>query len=127
MIFLDCPDLAQTVIVYCAAKGISGTFSGLQSLRIKETDRIVALQTELVKFGATLEEKPTGKWILVPCKKITQPLTFSTYDDHRMAMSLAPLATQQDLLIENPQVVEKSFPDFWEELNNAGMRTELKR
>ena len=124
--FLDCPDLAQTVIVCCAAKGIRGVFTGLHSLRIKETDRIGALQTELVKFGATLEEKQNGEWMLVPGKNISQPLTFSTYDDHRMAMSLAPLATQEDLFIENPQVVVKSFPDFWEELNKAGVRTKLR-
>jgi len=124
--FLDYPDLAQTVIVCCAAKGIRGVFTGLHSLRIKETDRIGALQTELVKFGATLEEKQNGEWMLVPGKNISQPLTFSTYDDHRMAMSLAPLATQEDLFIENPQVVVKSFPDFWEELNKAGVRTKLR-
>jgi len=124
--FLDCPDLAQTVIVCCAAKGIRGVFTGLHSLRIKETDRIGALQTELVKFGTTLEEKLNGEWMLVPGKNISQPLTFSTYDDHRMAMCLAPLATQEDLFIENPQVVVKSFPNFWEELNKAGVRTKLR-
>ena len=119
--FLDCPDLAQTVIVCCAAKGILGKFTGLQSLRIKETDRIGALQTELAKFGATLEEQQNGKWILVPGKNMTQPLTFSTYDDHRMAMSLAPLAALWEIEIENPEVVVKSFPGFWDEIGRAGI------
>jgi len=118
--FKDCPDLAQTVLPVCAAKGITGKFTGLESLRIKETDRIAALQNELAKIGATLTEPQPGQWILSPGKIPTAPITINTYHDHRMAMGLAPWATLTDLKIEDPSVVNKSYPGFWEDMKTVG-------
>ena len=118
--FKDCPDLAQTVLPVCAAKGIRGTFTGLESLRIKETDRIAALQTELGKIGATLTEVETGCWFLVPGKVSSNEIIINTYHDHRMAMGLAPLATLTNLKIESPDVVNKSYPGFWDDMQSVG-------
>ncbi len=118
--FKDCPDLAQTVIPVCAAKGITGEFTGLESLRIKETDRITALQNEIKKIGASLNEAPSGKWVLTPGKLPNHELTIETYHDHRMAMGFAPWATLCDLKIKNPDVVNKSYPGFWEDMRAAG-------
>lgn len=123
--FKDCPDLAQTVLPACAAKGISGEFTGLESLRIKETDRIAALQSELKKIGATLSEPSTGKWKLVPGKISNQTISISTYHDHRMAMGFAPWATLTNLTIQTPEVVNKSYPTFWDDLQSVGF--EIKR
>jgi 3-phosphoshikimate 1-carboxyvinyltransferase len=116
--FSNCPDLAQTVIPVCAAKGVRGKFTGMESLRIKETDRITALQQEISKLGAKLDEAK-GVWILAP-GRVAGPLTFDTYHDHRMAMGLAPLASLTDLRIEDPQVVNKSYPEFWVDLQEMG-------
>ncbi len=118
--FKDCPDLAQTVFPVCAAKGITGTFTGLESLRIKETDRIAALQNELGKIGATLTEPQTGTWKLTPGKVPNEEIFINTYHDHRMAMGLAPLATLTNLKIESPEVVNKSYPGFWEDMRTVG-------
>ncbi|MFN7494640.1 MAG: 3-phosphoshikimate 1-carboxyvinyltransferase [Cyclobacteriaceae bacterium] len=123
--FKDCPDLAQTVLPACAAKGITGEFTGLESLRIKETDRIAALQTELKKIGAELTEPTTGKWKLTPGKIPNQTISISTYHDHRMAMGFAPWAALTDLNIEAPEVVNKSYPTFWDDLKSVGF--EIKR
>lgn len=124
--FTDCPDLAQTVAVVCAAKGISGKFTGLESLRIKETDRIIALQTELGKIGASFMEKG-GQWILTPAsKEIPNGILFNTYLDHRMAMAFAPLSALADIIIEDPAVTRKSYPKFWEDVALVGVRTELQ-
>jgi 3-phosphoshikimate 1-carboxyvinyltransferase len=113
--FTHCPDLAQTVAVVCAAKGIRGNFTGLESLRIKETDRIAALQTELRKIGADLVEE-NNTWTLVPSRALPKKAAFKTYKDHRMAMAFAPLATLMDVEIENPEVVRKSYPKFWNDM-----------
>ncbi len=121
--FKDCPDLAQTVLPVCAAKGIPCDFTGLESLRIKETDRIAALQNELQKIGATLSEPSTGNWKLEPGRIPPQSITIQTYHDHRMAMGFAPLATIQDLKIESPEVVNKSYPGFWRDMNSVGFET----
>jgi 3-phosphoshikimate 1-carboxyvinyltransferase len=121
--FTDCPDLAQTVFPVCAAKGIDGLFTGLESLRIKETDRIAALQTELGKIGASLTEEKTGQWKLASQKQTPRnPITIQTYHDHRMAMGLAPLATLMDLTIEEPDVINKSYPGFWEDMRAVGFK-----
>ena len=118
--FSDCPDLAQTVAVVCAAQGIPATLTGLESLRIKETDRIAALQNELKKIGATLEENDNvGKIIPSPTNALPSAATFVTYEDHRMAMALAPLIMKMDVTIEDPEVVNKSYPRFWEDLAKA--------
>lgn len=118
--FKDCPDLAQTVLPVCAAKGITGTFTGLESLRIKETDRIAALQNELGKIGATLTEPQTGTWKLTPGQVPDEEIFINTYHDHRMAMGLAPLATLTNLKIESPEVVNKSYPGFWDDMRTVG-------
>ncbi len=121
--FTHCPDLAQTIAVVCAAKGIKGVFTGLESLRIKETDRIKALQQELEKLGATFIEE-NGKWILSPSKKRAfTTFSFNTYLDHRMAMAFAPLAVLADVTIEDPAVTRKSYPKFWEDVKMLGFST----
>lgn len=117
--FTHCPDLAQTVAVVCAAKGVEGNFMGLESLRIKETDRIAALQNELRKIGADLREEK-DHWKLIPSKKFPEKAFFNTYKDHRMAMAFAPLATIMDVEIENPSVVRKSYPRFWDDMRRLG-------
>lgn len=118
--FQHCPDLAQTICVVCAAKGISGVFTGMESLRIKETDRISALQTELSKIGARLWEDKDAQWRLTPAEALPAQADFSTYLDHRMAMSFAPLACMMDVSIDNPAVVKKSYPLFWDDVASAG-------
>ncbi|PGH38974.1 MAG: 3-phosphoshikimate 1-carboxyvinyltransferase [Candidatus Nephrothrix sp. EaCA] len=114
--FSDCPDLAQTVIPVCAAKGISAGLTGLESLRVKETDRIAALQNEIAKIGAKLSEEG-NRWTLTP-GKMKNGLRISTYSDHRMAMGFAPWAALADIIIEEPQVTEKSYPGFWEDVRS---------
>ena len=118
--FTHCPDLAQTVAVVCAAKNIKGYFIGLESLRIKETDRIQALQNELEKIGAGLIEQDSEHWTLVPTPSLPASASFLTYKDHRMAMAFAPLATLMDVEIERPEVVRKSYPNFWNDMKTLG-------
>jgi 3-phosphoshikimate 1-carboxyvinyltransferase len=122
--FTHCPDLAQTVAVICAAKGITGYFTGLESLRIKETDRIAALQHELRKIGADLREDDIAHWTLVPSANLPSAASFKTYKDHRMAMAFAPLATLMNVGIEDRDVVRKSYPRFWEDMNGFGFEIE---
>ncbi len=121
--FSDCPDLAQTVAVICAANNIQCKMTGLESLRIKETDRIAALQNELAKFNAQLAEVHEGEWLVTSgdFSSPKNPITFATYDDHRMAMALAPLAMKYDVTIEAPSVVQKSYPRYWENLEQVGL------
>lgn len=123
--FTDCPDLAQTVAVVCAAKGTTGKFTGLESLRIKETDRIKALQIELGKIGASFTEG-NGKWVLTPAsKEIPNGILFNTYLDHRMAMAFAPLSTLADIIIEDPAVTRKSYPKFWDDVVLTGVKKKV--
>jgi len=127
--YTHCPDLAQTVAVACAASGTKCTMTGLESLRIKETDRIFALQQELAKIGAQLKEEETGVWKVIPAAVIVprkEPVRFATYEDHRMAMALAPLATQMDIMMEDADVVSKSYPNFWKDLKKAGIDVQEK-
>jgi len=122
--FISCPDLAQTVIACCAALGYETSFTGLETLKIKETDRILALQNELAKFGVRLFEEENGKYRL-DCSKKSNPenITIKTYEDHRMAMAFAPLALVfNQLTIEEPEVVEKSYPLFWKHLEQVGFK-----
>ena len=109
----DCPDIAQTVCVTAAALKIPFEIGGLATLKIKETDRLSALQNELKKIGCETEITDNSiKSVLYtnPQKKIS----IATYGDHRMAMAFAPYSLIQKIEIQNPEVVEKSFPDFWE-------------
>ncbi|MBL4675937.1 MAG: 3-phosphoshikimate 1-carboxyvinyltransferase [Mucilaginibacter sp.] len=121
----ECPDLAQTVIVVCAALGHEATFTGLETLKIKETDRVLALQTELAKIGVKLIEK--GQVYKLDCseRNLPQRIFISTYDDHRMAMAFAPLAILiPELEIEDAEVVSKSYPAFWTDLAKVGFKSE---
>lgn len=119
--FTDCPDIAQTLVCTCAALQVPFQFTGLQTLKVKETDRILALQQELKKFGISLEATADalsfdGRSALSP-----EPVLVATYHDHRMAMSFAPLALRHDRLsIEAAEVVSKSYPQFWDELRKIG-------
>jgi 3-phosphoshikimate 1-carboxyvinyltransferase len=115
--FVNEPDLVQTLAVTCCIKNVSFEFSGLQSLKIKETDRIAALIAELKKLGYVLRELPenTLKWNGERCQAQEKPC-IKTYDDHRMAMAFAPVALTQTIEIEHPEVVSKSYPRFWEDL-----------
>lgn len=123
--FTECPDLAQTVLPVCAARKINGTFTGLESLRIKETDRIFALQEELRKIGAGLTEPQAGRWELTTDRVQLPPsLSFETYHDHRMAMGFAPFATLMDVDIIDPAVVNKSYPTFWHDVESLGFETD---
>lgn len=124
--FTECPDLAQTVVVICAAIGMPASFTGLQTLRGKETDRIAALQTELAKVGVQFTSDDD---IFFHVKgKISTPSTppiFKTYEDHRMAMCLAPLAlVLPEIIIEEPMVVSKSHPQFWNHLKEMGFEVD---
>jgi 3-phosphoshikimate 1-carboxyvinyltransferase len=112
--FTNCPDLAQTVCVVASAKKVPLTLTGIESLKVKETDRIFALQTELAKMGTTLKEvEKNHKYLLTPAPTLQTPTSIHTYDDHRMAMAFAPLACLMDITIEEPDVVVKSYPSFW--------------
>ncbi len=120
--FIDNPDIAQTFACLCVAKKIPFHFSGLKTLKIKETDRIAALQNELAKFGATLTEPAEGElaWNGILSKPANIPVV-KTYDDHRMALSFAPMALAgYTIEIEDPDVVTKSYPGFWKDLKKAG-------
>jgi 3-phosphoshikimate 1-carboxyvinyltransferase len=118
--FSDCPDLAQTIAVVCAAKGIAAEMRGLESLRIKETDRIAALQQELRKIGGDLEDLGNEVFRVKPAPDFTTVPIFDTYEDHRMAMAFAPLALLSKIAIEEPHVVRKSYPRFWQDLEAMG-------
>lgn len=123
--FTHCPDLAQTVAVTCAILGQDTVFTGLESLRIKETDRIFALQQELAKFNAELREIEPEVFKVIPSVTMPNQVQIHTYDDHRMAMAFMPLATKTNVLIEDPEVVNKSYPSFWKhcELLHISMET----
>lgn len=125
--FLECPDIAQTLAVICGGLGTMGLFTGLDTLSIKETDRIAALQNELQKvqvFFSKLPPKFSKKsdktFYMTEGKAIFQNPTFETYEDHRMAMAFAPLALLGKINVENPMVVEKSYPNFWKDLEQLG-------
>jgi len=118
--FTDCPDLAQTVAVVAAALARPVDMTGLESLRIKETDRIAALQTELAKFGGDLRDLGEGRFRAESTDFVVNNQSVATYHDHRMAMAFAPLAMRGPLTIESPTVVRKSYPQFWKELAKSG-------
>ncbi len=115
--FINQPDLAQTLAVTCCIKNIPFLFKGLQSLKIKETDRIAALINELRKFGYVLNEPAEGSlaWRGERCEP-QKEISIATYEDHRMAMAFAPVALTRTIEIEHPEVVSKSYPGFWEDL-----------
>ncbi len=126
--FSNNPDLVQSCVPYCVARGIPFRFSGCKTLLIKETDRLWALSTELRKFGVDISYASDGNvlywdgstkpyWGVIP--------VINTYHDHRMALSMAPLVIKsKEILIEDPLVVTKSYPDYWNDLRKAGFRIE---
>lgn len=121
--FVNSPDLAQTFVVTCLAKGIPFCFKGLASLKIKETDRIEALKREARKLGFVVESRNDSEllWDGERCEPTGDPI--DTYEDHRMALAFTPFALKrQGLLINNPLVVSKSYPKFWEDIKGAGFR-----
>lgn len=119
--FEDCPDLAQTLVVTCCMIAVPFRFTGLRTLRIKETDRISALQIELAKMGFVL--KVSDDMITWDGTQLApQPsFTIATYHDHRMAMAFAPCALRLgEIIIEDPDVVSKSYPTYWDDLTKLG-------
>jgi len=122
-----CPDLAQTIVVIAAALGKNMSFTGLETLKIKETDRIAALQNELAKIGVTFTEDNLVYTLNTDNLHFPDKVTFATYEDHRMAMAFAPLALLiNEVEIEEMQVVEKSYPYYWEDLKKAGFDVSIK-
>ncbi len=128
--FINCPDIAQTVMAMCSGIGVSGLYSGLQTLRIKETDRIAAMQTELAKVQTYLSKLPARfskksqqEYYMQEGKAVVDYPSFETYHDHRMAMAMAPLALLGPVTIHDPSVVSKSYPTFWEHLEQLGFIT----
>lgn len=117
--FKTCPDLAQTVLVVAALKNATLQMTGLESLRIKETDRIDAMQNELAKLGATLTENGST-WTLTSGNVPSEIDMIDTYDDHRMAMAFGPVCQVSDVLIDDPSVVNKSYPAYWDDLKSVG-------
>lgn len=128
--FVNAPDLAQTFVACCALKGVCFHFTGLQTLRIKETDRIEALKTEMRRLGYVLRDVDGSElmWDGERCEPeapTPDGIAINTYEDHRMALAFAPLAIKlPGLRINNPQVVTKSYPHYWQELRRAGFGVE---
>jgi 3-phosphoshikimate 1-carboxyvinyltransferase len=119
--FKRCPDLAQTILPCAASLHIDLEMTGLESLRIKETDRISALQNELSKFNCKLTEPKKGIWKLDSSNfRVTEDIEIETYEDHRMAMGFAPLALKTGIQIKEIDVVNKSYPSFWTDLKSFG-------
>lgn len=125
--FIRQPDLAQSVACICAAKNITGLFSGLQTLFIKETDRVKALQDELAKVNVFMSKIPSKlsgdeheDQYIIEGKYQNPSSAFKTYQDHRMALAFASFATKSNIIIENPAVVIKSFPKYWDVLKSLG-------
>ncbi len=118
------PDMAQTFVATCCALGIRFNITGLHTLRIKETDRIAALETELRKLGYVVTDRDNDimSWDGTRCQPMKQPV-IDTYKDHRMALALAPLClcSAQPLAINNPAVVTKSYPEYWNHLRAFGI------
>jgi 3-phosphoshikimate 1-carboxyvinyltransferase len=116
----NCPDIAQTIAVTCFGLGIGCHLTGLHTLKIKETDRLEALKTELTKLGATISVT-NESLTLEASNHINENIAIDTYQDHRMAMAFAPLALKISLTINQAEVVSKSYPDFWEDLKIIGI------
>jgi len=118
--FKNCPDLAQTILVIAAVKKIKLKLKGLESLKIKETDRLIAMKKELKKIGCNFYEA-NDEWILEKRNnKLPKKLIINTYKDHRIAMSFASLSSKLELVIRDPEVVNKSYPNFWNDLESIG-------
>ncbi|MEC3905598.1 3-phosphoshikimate 1-carboxyvinyltransferase [Tamlana sp. 2201CG12-4] len=115
----NAPDIAQTIAVTCLALGIPCDLTGLHTLKIKETDRLVALKTEIEKLGGQIDITNKSLHLSVS-KTLNEYVSIETYHDHRMAMAFAPLALKTPIIIEEAMVVSKSYPTFWEDLKSIG-------
>ena len=111
----DCPDIAQTLCVTATALKIPFEITGLETLKVKETDRLLALKNELFKIGC-ISEITDDSIVSVKFFEPNENISIATYNDHRMAMSFAPFCLVKEIIIENEDVVEKSYPDFWTDL-----------
>ena len=120
------PDIGQTIVVTCLGLGIGCHLTGLHTLKIKETDRLEALRIELTKLGANISVT-NDSLTLVASTKINHNVSIATYNDHRMAMAFAPLALKVPIIIENAEVVSKSYPDFWNDLKTLGFEISEKQ
>lgn len=122
----NAPDIAQTIAVTCFGLGMACKLTGLHTLKIKETDRLLALKNELEKLGAevSITDDSITLEASVPGFVIARNVAVSTYQDHRMAMAFAPLALKTDIIIEDAEVVSKSYPGFWQDLKTIGFQTE---
>lgn len=125
--FSNCPDVAQTLASTVAGLGIGGHFTGLESLRIKETDRIQAIKVELAKFNVLVDVVGEDEIIIHPSQVKSTKELIETYDDHRVAMSIAPLClvVNEPIKIKESEVVAKSYPDFWKDLSSIGLKSEV--
>jgi 3-phosphoshikimate 1-carboxyvinyltransferase len=113
------PDIAQTIVVTCLGLGIGCHLTGLHTLKIKETDRLEALRIEMTKLGANISVT-NDSLTLIATQNINQEIRIDTYNDHRMAMAFAPLGLKVPIIINNADVVSKSYPDFWDDLKKIG-------
>ena len=117
----NAPDIAQTIAVTCFAEGVACNLSGLHTLKIKETDRLVALDDELSKLGANISVTNESLHLEIS-SKINENIAIKTYNDHRMAMAFAPLALRVPIQINNAEVVTKSYQKFWDDMQQIGMK-----
>lgn len=117
------PDIAQTIAVTCFGLGIGCNLKGLQTLKIKETDRLEALKTELSKLGANISVT-NDSLTIQQSNNLNSNIAIATYQDHRMAMAFAPLALKTSLIIQDAEVVSKSYPTFWDDLKSVGFQVE---
>jgi 3-phosphoshikimate 1-carboxyvinyltransferase len=120
------PDIAQTIVVTCFGLGIDCALTGLHTLKIKETDRLIALKNEIEKLGGRVDITDSALHVY-PSEIINSSITVNTFNDHRMAMAFAPLAIKESLGIEDPDVVSKSFPSYWDVISKTGIQVEFQR
>ena len=118
----DNPDLAQTIIVTCLGLGVDCKLEGLHTLKLKETDRLLALKREIEKFEVDTIAVSDQSITLINNSKLKSGVIINTYDDHRMAMSFAPLSMINPIIINNPEVVSKSYLNFWNDLESIGFK-----
>ena len=119
---INAPDIAQTIAVSCFGLGIACDLQGLHTLKIKETDRLVALQNEIQKFGGKVNITDKSLHLETFDKAYQNDVSIETYHDHRMAMAFAPLALRVGFTILEADVVSKSYPDFWNDMKNIGLQ-----
>ena len=117
----NAPDIAQTIAVTCLGLGVGCHLPGLHTLPIKETDRLAAMKTELEKLGGVVKISKESL-TLDACENISNDVAIETYNDHRMAMAFAPIALKTNLLINDAEVVSKSYPDFWKDMKRIGIK-----